>query len=130
MAESTHTKDDGQLTEQQREVLRNAATEDAGSGKYDKFYEAGNYTCVGCGTKLFSSETKYDSGSGWPSFYKAENEQESIVRIPDHSVPDRPRVEVRCKKCDGHLGHVFQDGPQESGERFCINSCVIQHQTK
>ncbi|KHN77518.1 Peptide methionine sulfoxide reductase MsrB [Toxocara canis] len=118
------------LTPEQYKILRESGTEEPKSGKYDKFYEPGYYKCIGCGTKLFESEAKYDSGSGWPSFNAAINESENIVRLPDPSIPDRPRVEVRCKKCNGHLGHVFQDGPAPTGERFCINSIVIEHVPK
>lgn len=107
-------------------VTRESGTEQAFSGKFDKYFEKdGEYHCLCCGAKLFDSDTKFNSGCGWPAFFKSFNNDENIVRLLDTS-HGRIRTEVRCKKCDAHLGHVFDDGPQErGGERYCINSCSI-----
>ncbi|XP_032776879.2 peptide methionine sulfoxide reductase MsrB [Daphnia magna] len=116
------------LTAEQYHVTQEAGTEDPFTGKYNDHHETGTYICIVCSSPLFSSDTKYDSGSGWPSFYKTlpyEVEKETVERRPDDSIEGRPRVEVVCVKCQAHLGHVFQDGPQPTGERFCINSVAI-----
>ena len=110
------------LTDEEYHILREAGTEPRFSGDHVDRDEDGVYTCKGCGTVLFDSETKYDSGCGWPSFYAAN--EEAITRELDTSHGMR-RIEVRCSTCDGHLGHVFEDGPDPTGKRFCINSVAI-----
>ena len=104
-------------------VLREKGTERAFSGKYSDFKEQGMFTCGACGEPLFSSKTKYDSGSGWPSFYQPVDPA-SVTEIPDYS-HGMVRTEVICSKCDSHLGHVFPDGPPETGLRYCINSVSL-----
>lgn len=112
------------LTPEQYHVLREKGTEPAFSGKYDNFFDAGQYKCAACGNVLFTSETKYDSGCGWPAFFAAH--EKSIVAQDDFSLGMR-RIEVICKRCGSHLGHVFSDGPKEKGgKRYCINSLVLQ----
>jgi peptide-methionine (R)-S-oxide reductase len=117
-----------QLDPMQFEVARHAATERAFSGKYWDHWSDGNYNCVGCGTPLFKSETKFDAGCGWPSYFEPVN-SEVIERITDKT-HGMVRVEVRCNNCGSHLGHVFEDGPQPTGERFCINSAAIDFAPK
>jgi len=110
------------LTPEQYRILREKGTEMAFTGKYDKYFEKGTYTCAGCSTPLFESETKYDSGCGWPAFYQSL--PETIDETPDHSF-GRMRTEITCSKCDGHLGHVFTDGPKPTGLRYCVNSVSL-----
>jgi peptide-methionine (R)-S-oxide reductase len=108
----------------QFQVARQAATEAPFSGQYWNHWSAGSYNCVGCATPLFKSNTKFDAGCGWPSYFEAIN-SEVVERVTDKT-HGMVRVEVRCNACGSHLGHVFQDGPQPTGERFCINSASIQ----
>ena len=112
-----------QLDPLQYEVTRHAATERAFTGKYWDHFHEGRYDCIGCGTPLFESTTKFDAGCGWPSYWAPIN-SEVVERVVDKS-HGMVRVEVRCKRCGAHLGHVFEDGPEPTGERFCINSAAI-----
>lgn len=112
-----------QLTPEQYAIVRQAGTERPGSGALLHNHADGDYRCVGCETVLFSSGTKFESGSGWPSFTDPADREH--VRLIDDSSLGMARTEVRCAACDAHLGHVFPDGPGESGERYCINSLAL-----
>ena len=112
------------LTPEQYDVLRQKGTEVAFTGKYDHFYQKGIYRCAACGNDLFSSDTKFNSGTGWPSFW-APLSKHSIRTLPDHS-DGMERTEVLCDSCGGHLGHVFDDGPKPTGLRYCMNSVALQ----
>jgi peptide-methionine (R)-S-oxide reductase len=116
------------LSPEQYHILREAGTERAFTGKYEQNKAEGMYYCAGCGAPLFSSETKYNSGSGWPSYYKP-IEGEAIDEHQDSS-HGMIRTEVRCAKCEGHLGHVFPDGPEPTGLRYCINSASLDFKPK
>lgn len=117
-----------ELTDEQYRVLREAGTERAFTGKYWDHHADGTYRCAGCGAELFSSETKFDSGSGWPSFTDPMNR--AHVELKEDNSLGVKRTEVLCKACGGHLGHVFDDGPGESGQRFCINSAALNFEDK
>ncbi len=112
------------LTPEQFEVLRNKGTERAFTGEYAQSKDDGVYHCAGCDAELFSSETKYDSGTGWPSFWEP-IESEAVAMHEDGSLFMR-RTEVTCARCGGHLGHVFEDGPRPTGQRFCMNSVSLK----
>ncbi|MCB0755468.1 MAG: peptide-methionine (R)-S-oxide reductase MsrB [Flavobacteriales bacterium] len=118
-----------ELTEEQYRILREKGTERAFTGKYDFHFEDGAYHCAACGTKLFDSGSKYDSGCGWPAFYQTA-EKGAVVEKLDRS-HGMIRTEVLCGNCGGHLGHVFPDGPQDkTGLRYCINSVSLDFESK
>ncbi len=115
------------LSPQAYEVMRRHGTERAGTSPLDKRYDPGNYECAGCGQKLFEADTKYDSRSGWPSFWKPI--EGAVATTTDHNI-GYARTEVHCSKCGGHLGHVFPDGPQPTGERYCMNGVSLSFKPK
>ena len=117
-----------QLSPMQYQVARHAATERPFTGEYWDHWKPGQYNCVGCGVPLFEADTKFDAGCGWPSYSQSINST-VIERIEDHT-HGMVRVEVRCNQCGSHLGHVFNDGPMPTGERFCINSAAIDFAPK
>jgi peptide-methionine (R)-S-oxide reductase len=117
------------LTPEQYNVLREKGTEAPGTGALLHNHETGDYTCAACGSVVFQSETKFDSGSGWPSFYDVAD-TEAVKLQQDNSLSE-PRVEILCANCGGHLGHVFQDAPdQPTGLRFCVNSAALEFKEK
>lgn len=119
----------GKLTPEQYQVLRGKGTEAPFTGKFVDHHEDGMYTCAACGKTLFSSETKFESHSGWPSFYDVATK--GNVELHEDNAHGMKRIEVTCANCGSHLGHVFDDGPADkSGQRYCINSCSLDFKPK
>ena len=116
------------MSAEQYRVLREKGTERPFSGEYDAVFAPGSYRCAACGNELFISDTKFDAGCGWPSFYQPADSS-AVEEQADLSL-GMPRTEVMCSRCGGHLGHVFPDGPQPTGLRYCINSASLKLQKK
>lgn len=117
-----------ELTPEQFHILREQGTERPWTSEYLDIHDDGMFHCAGCGAPLFSTDTKFESGSGWPSFYEpAVAENVTLHRDSSHGMT---RTEVRCANCDGHLGHVFEDGPQPTGLRYCINGCALDFEKR
>jgi peptide-methionine (R)-S-oxide reductase len=125
----THTDEEwrAKLSPAQYQVLRKHGTERAGTSPLNAEKRHGRFTCAGCGQDLFASDTKFESGTGWPSFYAPEKGAVETTTDTSHGME---RVEVHCKKCGGHLGHVFDDGPNPTGERYCMNGVSLKFEPK
>jgi peptide-methionine (R)-S-oxide reductase len=126
--EKTEAEWQAALSPEEYRVLREKGTEQPFSGEYDHTFEPGTYHCAGCGSTIFESETKYDSGCGWPAFYAPAGE--GAVDEETDVTHGMIRTEVLCASCGGHLGHVFPDGPQPTGQRYCINSAALKLEEK